>query len=375
MTILRPFVAPNAKSWRTSNNVSGAMKFHRTLPGYAPTTLIDLPALAVEFGVARVMVKDESTRLALPAFKILGASWAIARAVAARTGLDPDALSLDALLIAINVSGVTAFVAATDGNHGRAVSRIAALLNRPAHIFIPFGVSSDAISAIESEGASVTPTYDSYDVAVARATEFAASHPSTLLIQDTSWEGYEEIPAWIVEGYQTLCVEIDEQLKDIGAPSVVVIPVGVGSLAEAVTRHYRGASLFHPALLIVEPTAAACLLASLHADQLTSVETSPTIMAGLNCGTPSASAWPILRNGVSAAIAVSDEEAALAVRQLNSLDVDSGPCGGASLAGLRIALLDEKVRTAMGVVKDSIIVLINTEGLAANPLPTEGQNR
>ena len=369
MLNLAPYAAPRAAHWHAPFGSSGAADFHRSLPGYARSALVEVPALAEQLGIAHLYVKDESSRLGLPAFKILGASWAVARAVGERAGLEPSALTLPALIAHIDKSGVKAFIAATDGNHGRAVARMAKLLGRPAFIFIPDGVTQAAQDAIKSEGATVIHVPGSYDGAVESANTQALAQPGALLIQDTSWEGYEDIPAWIVEGYQTLCVEIDEQLGS--APTVVVVPVGVGSLAEGVTRYYRGESTFTPALLSVEPEVAACLLESLHSGLLTSVETYTSIMAGLNCGTPSSSAWPILQQGITGAVAVSEANAALAVRELNVLGVDSGPCGGATLAGLRNALGDTALRAALGIDASSTVVLINTEGFSANPLPEE----
>ena len=369
MLNLASYAAPEASTWRAPYAPHGATDFHRSLPGYGQSALVEVPALAEQLGVAHLYVKDESSRLGLPAFKILGASWAVARAVGERADLDASALTLPKLIAHIDESGVKAFVAATDGNHGRAVARMAKLLGRPAFIFIPDGVTQAAQDAIKSEGATVIHVPGSYDGAVESANAQALSQPGALLIQDTSWEGYQDIPAWIVEGYQTLCAEIDEQLGS--APTVVVVPVGVGSLAEGVTRYYRGQSSFTPALLSVEPEVAACLLESLHAGALTSVETYTSIMAGLNCGTPSASAWPILQHGITGAVAVSEEDAADAVHELNALGVDSGPCGGATLAGLRNALADPGLRAALGVDASSTVILINTEGFSANPLPEE----
>ncbi|MFE7277862.1 diaminopropionate ammonia-lyase [Streptomyces sp. NPDC057623] len=355
-------VRPAARTWRCEPAPADVRDFHTALPGHSPTPLTELPSLAEELGIGRAFVKDESCRLGLPAFKALGASWAVHRALAERAGIDegPDA------------DPVT-LVTATDGNHGRAVARMARLLGQRAHVFVPQGVHPQAVAAIAAERAEVTEVPGAYDEAVRQAARAAAA-PDALLIQDTGWPGYERIPGWIVEGYSTLCAEIDEQLAAAGVvegPGLVAVPVGVGSLAQAVVTHYRSRpSGRAPALLSVEPEAAACVLESLTLGRLVSVPTADTIMAGLNCGTPSSVAWPHLHGGLDAAVAVADADSARAAAHLAALGVSSGPCGAAALAGSRAMLTGAGAaerRTALGVEATSVVVLLSTEGTAANP--------
>jgi diaminopropionate ammonia-lyase len=216
-------------------------------------------------------------------------------------------------------------------------------------------------AGIADEGATVVwVDGGDYDGAVRAAAAFAADQPGRALVQDTAWDGYERVPAWIVEGYQTLLGEVDVQLG--APPDLVAVPVGVGSLAEAVVRHYRRPAAAHPAVLAVEPDTAACVLASLTAEHPTRVPTGATVMAGLNCGTVSSSAWPMLRAGCDVAVAVSDDEALRAVAALDALGVCSGPSGAAALAGVRAALTDPKRRAALDVGEDAVIVLLSTEG-------------
>jgi diaminopropionate ammonia-lyase len=367
---------PRARLWRTAPPAD-LRGFHRSVPGYAPTRLIELPQLAEELGAERVWVKEEAARYGLPAFKMLGAGYAIARALTARLEGAPGApdlreasgavLSLEEIRERISETGVCELVAATDGNHGRAVARTAAMLGLAARIFTPVGVSAEAVAAIRSEGAEVAELESDYDEVVAHAAREAEGGGS-LLVQDTSWEGYEDIPAWIVDGYGTVLTEAYGQLSETGAPAptLVTAPTGVGAFAEAVVRHSRsltdGAA---PHVLAVEPSAAPSLTASLLAGRPVTVETGTTIMAGLNCGTPAAASWPVLHAGVDLAAVVTDEETARAVADLEAVGVDAGPCGAASLAGVRLLharrLLPEGAR----------ILLLSTEGRSANPLPAE----
>ncbi|MGW2741365.1 diaminopropionate ammonia-lyase [Streptomyces sp. NPDC001450] len=357
------FVRPGARAWRCAPAPAEVRGFHSSLPDYEPTPLTELPSLASELKVGRVFVKDESCRLGLPAFKALGASWAVHRTLAERaaSGRAPGPVTL---------------VTATDGNHGRAVARMAHRLGQHAHVFVPQGVHPQAVAAIVAEQAKVTEVPGPYDEAVRLAAEEAAA-PDAVLVQDTAWPGYEQIPGWIVEGYSTLCAEIDEQLAAEGVaegPDFVSIPVGVGSLAQAVVTHYRSRpSERASALLSVEPEAAPCILESLALDAPVSVTTGDTTMAGLNCGTPSSIAWPYLRGGLDAAVAVADADSARAAGDLAALGISSGPCGAASLAGLRAALTGvdaEARRAALGLGPSSVVVLLSTEGTAANPHST-----
>jgi len=373
------YARPSARSW-TAVPTQGRhpRDFHAELPGYAPTRLVEVPALAAELGVDRVFVKDESSRLGLPAFKILGASWAIYRAVSEHYGV--EAASFDDLRdqIANQIAGpadrhagwsggrsAVCLVTATDGNHGRAVARMAALLGLPAHVFVPEGVHPAARAAIEAEGATVTHVAGPYDEAVRIAAESGG-----LLVQDTAWPGYERIPQWIVDGYSTLFAEIDDQLREAGAEpaGLVAVPVGVGSLAQAAVTHYRRgqAAGAAPTLLAVEPATAAGVLHSLENGTPVTVPSGSTIMAGLNCPTPSSIAWPYLIGGLDAAVTVTDQDAADAAHDLASLGVPAGPCGAASLAGVRAALTSDR-RAALASGHARTVVLLSTEGAEANP--------
>jgi diaminopropionate ammonia-lyase len=399
-----PWLArPRARSWACGipeHVRSGAVRaFHASLPGYAPTPLTEVPALAGELGVARVFVKDESSRLGLPAFKVLGASWAIHQLLTdepiAPTGpagpAPPDALAR--LRAAAAHRPGLIFVTATDGNHGRAVARMARLMDTPARVFVPAVTGPATRAAVASENAEVTQINGSYDDAVATARLWAGDHPGAALIQDTAWPGYEDVPAWTVEGYSTLLAELDAQLAAVRAapPALVVVPVGVGSLLQAAVMHYRArdgqadvtaegwlgrgqnSAPKQPssatAVLSVEPDTAACLLASLKAGMPTTVPTANTIMAGLNCGTISSSAWPYLSQGLDAAVAVIDDAARRAAADLARAGISSGPSGASSLAGVRAALTgpgNPDRRAELGVDSGSMIVLLNTE--AAHPL-------
>jgi diaminopropionate ammonia-lyase len=322
-------------------------RFHRTLPGYAETPLVSLPTVAAASNLRAVLVKDESSRLGLPAFKMLGASWAVHRALQERRA----------------DLGQPRLVTATDGNHGRAVARMAKLLGLPATVVVPRGVSEKAISLIREEGATVEVLDASYDDAVRHAHEMARADDNALLVQDTSWPGYEDVPQWIVDGYATLFDEAADQAAERGLDiDLLVVPAGVGSLAHAAVLFAR--SRPSCTVVTVEPTVAACISASLAADELTVVPTGETSMAGLNCGTPAYLAWPDLRTGLAGAATVDDQMAKAAMAELAALGVDSGPCGSASLAALH-TLATGPARAALGLTPESVVLLLNTEGFGS----------
>jgi diaminopropionate ammonia-lyase len=343
------------------------------MPGYRRTPLVDFPEIAEELGVGRVLVKDESSRLGLPSFKILGASWAVCRAVGARSASGAVPQTLEELRSLCSQRGGLTLVTATDGNHGRAVAHMARLIGCGAHVFVPDVVGGAAATAIEEEGAEVTVIADSYDQTVSSAAR-SAGEADSVLVQDTSWSGYEQIPQWIVDGYATLFREIHAGTTELGIPDLrlVVVPTGVGSLAQAAVTAARSApeERSPAALLAVEPHSAACVTASLQEGRPVTVSTGRTRMAGLNCGTPSSIAWPFLLQGLDASITVSDEQVELAAHALDVGGVSSGPCGAASLAGLRAALLDiggGRRRTELGLASSSTVVLLNTEGASGSP--------
>lgn len=353
----------NSVQERFAPTSAEALAFHRKLPTYAPTPLVSAPAVAERLGVRRMWVKDEASRLELPAYKILGASWATYRELEARFGPFRAWESLGELAAQLNPS--LTLVAATDGNHGRAVARMARWLGLGALILVPHDMVQARQDAIRSEGAQVQVVAGSYDEAVMTAARLADENH--IVISDTAWDGYERVPGWVVAGYGTIFAEVDAQLAALGenAPDLVAAQMGVGSLAAAVVQHYRVPGS-PTRVLGVEPTRADCVLRSLEAGTLTEVPgPHDSIMAGLNCGNTSPLAWPYLRGGLSAAVAVPDALAEEAMRLLAADGVVSGESGAAGLAGLLALLTGPDApanRDKLGLNARSSILTISTEG-------------
>ena len=337
------------------------LAFHRSLPGYAPTPLVPLDSLAAELGVEKVWLKDETQRIGLPSFKIMGASWAVAVAIARHLTL--DSLDLGSLRASLSGSGVQ-LCAATDGNHGRAVARMARLLGVPCRIFVPAGLAEDRIASIASEGAEVVRGTHTYDPTVMEAADWAASERA-LLIQDTSWSGYEEVPRQIVLGYDTILREVDDELRlrGFGTPTLVMAQAGVGSFASAVVAHY-GSGDDRPQFVSIEPDSADCVAASIQEGLPTEAAGHlDSIMAGLNCGVVSELAWPILRDGLGAAVTIDDDGAREGMRELAQAGVSAGECSGAAVGGLRLLLSDARWRERLGITSESCVLVFATEGV------------
>jgi diaminopropionate ammonia-lyase len=344
----------------------GPRRFHASMPGYEPTPLREAPATAGRLGVAEVLVKDESSRLGLPSFKVLGASWAICRALNARLGGGGGgAPTFNQLARAVAPLRPLGLSAATDGNHGRAVAHVAALLGLGCRIYVPEGTAQARIDAIAGEGATVSVVDGGYDDAVRRSAQDAGER--YLVISDTSWEGYEEVPRWVVEGYVTILWEIEDWLaaRRHPRPDVVVVPIGVGALAAATVGHYWSSQHKRPVIVGVEPTSAACLLESVAAGSMISLDHPQlSIMAGLNCATPSLIAWPLVSRGIDVYLAVSDARVPEAMRLLAADNIIAGETGAAGLAGLLRALEapDVELRTAVRLDASARVLLICTEG-------------
>ena len=351
------------------------LAFHRRLPGYEETPLVDAPGIAEALGVGKVWVKDESARLGLPAFKILGASWAVyealEEALPGGKGFG-DWETIEDFKEKLEPLRPLDLVAATDGNHGRALARVAGLLGLGVRIFVPEEMVAARREAIAGEGAEVVVVKGTYDEAVERSYEEAGER--SLVVSDMSWPGYERIPSWVIEGYSTMLWEIDDELERWGeaGPDLVVVQVGVGAFAAAVTRHFRVPQRSrHPKLLSVEPAGAACLLESVAASRIVSVPgPHDSIMAGLNCGRPSLVAWPTVSRGIDVLVAVDDEPAREAMRLTAASGIVSGETGAAGLGGLLELLRrggerpdqEEKARRALGVGGESRVLLFNCEG-------------
>jgi diaminopropionate ammonia-lyase len=338
-------------------------RFHASMAGYAPTPLRPAPAAAARLGVGEVLVTDESGRLELPSFKILGASYAVYRALLEHLGRDPDAVpTIDALRAELDHGARPSLSAATDGNHGRAVARMAKLLGLEALIYVPAGTAQARIDAIASEGSSVMVVDGGYDDTVRRSAADASEQ--CLVISDTSWEGYERVPRWVIDGYSTVFAELDEQFER--RPDVVVVPIGVGALAAAVVAAVHGGPKPRPLIIGVEPVSAACVLESVAAGGITTLDhPQDSIMAGLNCATPSRIAWPLVSRGIDVYLAVEDERVPEAMRLLARDGIVAGETGAAGLAGL-LALNDvpelSQARAATTLGPRSTVLLLCTEG-------------
>ena len=351
--------------------------FHQSFDEYSITPLVQLNALAAELGVQGIYVKDESYRFGLNAFKVLGGSYAIAREIGSRLGLAEEELSLPRLLqqdVQERLGKLT-FVTATDGNHGRGVAWTAQRLGHKAVVFMPKGTAAERLENIRKLGAEASITDYNYDDSVRLARKYAAEH-NGIVVQDTSWEGYEDVPLHIMQGYTTIGAEIVEQLAAYGAvkPTHVFLQAGVGAMAGAmvgfIADYYKDA---RPIITIVEPNEADCLYRTALANdgRLHIVEGElASIMAGLCCGEPCSIGWQQLAAYADNFVAMPDKVAALGMRVLgNPIGSDtavvSGESGAAGL-GLTVAALREQelaqLKASLRLDAESVVLCLSTEG-------------
>lgn len=333
--------------------------------GYAPTPLVPLPRVAAELGLDAVMVKDEAPRFGLGSFKALGGAYAVLGVVAgalARNGeaAAATAVELEAGRHAEAAARVTV-CCVTDGNHGRSVAWGARRFGAACHVFVHEGVSQGRIDAIAAFGAEIHRVPGTYDDAVRNAAD-AAEREGWFVVSDTSWPGYTEIPREVMQGYRLMAEEALDQWTG-PAPTHVFIQAGVGGVAAAVSVQMRARLDPAPAVVVVEPDQAACLLASAEVQALNTVGGElDTIMAGLACGVPSLLAWQELERAAAAFVAIPDNAAVAAMRVLAAQGVVSGESGAAGLGALMLACGNGMARSQLGLDATSRVLLFSTEG-------------
>lgn len=353
---------------------AGVRKFHKTIPVYQETPLISLEGISKELGVSKVWIKDESKRFGLHAFKGLGGSYAIAACLAKMLGKSINEMTFEQLCApeAKEKLGTLTFVTATDGNHGRGVAWAARLFGHKAVVYMPKGSSQERLSNIRAQGAQAEITPYTYDDAVRLAKKMAEEH-GWILVQDTAWEGYEEIPSYIMQGYTTMAEEIREQLKE-ERPTHLFLQAGVGSFAGAMLGYF--VQLFgadYPTTVIMEPDKACCHYDTVKADDgKLHFSTGPmdSMMAGLCCGEPCTLSFHIIDTYADAFVSCSDEYSADGMRLLGNperkeeivVSGESGAVGAGVLAGIMKEKNLKELRDQLKLGKDSKVLLISTEG-------------
>ncbi|MGG7098896.1 diaminopropionate ammonia-lyase [Clostridium sardiniense] len=359
------------------DEVSKAKNFHESFSEYDKTPLVELNNLAEKIGLKGIYLKDESYRFGLNAFKVLGGSFAMGRYLADKLGEDIKDLPYERLTsddVRDKLGDIT-FVTATDGNHGRGVAWTANRLKQKSVVYMPKGSSLQRLENIKAEGAEASITDMNYDDAVRLAAKYADDH-NGLMVQDTAWEGYEKIPAWIMQGYGTMALEALDQLNAIKVlkPTHIFVQAGVGSLAGAVQGFF--ASEFGdecPKTVIVESNLADCFYKSAIANDGEARFVGgdmQTIMAGLACGEPNTIGWEVLKNHSTAFVSCPDWVSAKGMRILgNPLKGDTKVTSGESGAvttGLLYEIMTNKdykdLKEALELDENSRVLLFSTEG-------------
>ncbi len=376
-----------APDFASESIIKQVQHFHNTLPQYRPTPLVELTQLAQSLKLGSLSVKDESQRFDLNAFKVLGASYAMACQLSERLSTDhqpdlniSDTLSFEQIKEKLKAQKALTFVTATDGNHGRAVAWAAQKLGCKAVVYMPNGSSPARLNAIKHYGATAEITDKNYDDTVRHA-KYMAEEKGWILMQDTAWQGYEVIPKQIMQGYFTLVSEAVEQSQHW--PTHVFIQAGVGSLAAAIVSALNSLSDLTntmttpkktpPKFIVVEPEGAPCLYQSMADNQGKYSSVSGdlnTIMAGLACGEPSTTAFEILRDEGFAFMKCDDDVARRGMRVLaNPLNGDTAVISGESGAATMGVVYELMTREDLASLKERIglnhqshVWLFSTEG-------------
>lgn len=348
-------------------------QFHASFPVYEKTPLAALPDTAAALGLGAMYVKDESYRFGLNAFKVLGGSYAIGNYLAQKLGMDISELPYEKMIsdeVREKLGEIT-FVTATDGNHGRGVAWTANQLKQKAVVYMPKGSAEERLKNIQAEGADASITDLNYDEAV-RLANSQAEKNGWVMVQDTAWEGYEDIPTWIMQGYGTMGFEAWGQLPE--KPTHIFLQAGVGSMAGAVTGFFSNVyKEDRPIITIVEPNKADCLFRTAEANdgKLHFVTGDMnTIMAGLACGEPCSIGWNVLHSYADNFISCPDYAAAKGMRILGNPEgkdgkVISGESGAATVGCVAeimtnpdLAWLKEKLQ----LDENSKVLFFSTEG-------------
>ena len=348
--------------------------YHKSFPMYEETPFLDLKNLAEKAGVKNILVKDESYRFALNAFKVLGGSYAIGKVIAEKLDMDIKDLTFEKLTskeVKDKLGDVT-FITATDGNHGRGVAWAAKQLNQKSIVYMPRGSAEERVKNIEKEGATVKVLDANYDECVRQANELA-EEKGYIMVQDTAWDVYEDIPKWIMQGYMTLAWEMYESLQEKNIkPTHLFLQAGVGSFAAATTGFF--ANMYKedkPIITIVEPDTVACIYESAKADKRVLVGGNyKTIMAGLACGEPNTFGLKVLLDNCEHFISASDEFAAFGMRVLGNpyksdKKIISGESGASSFGAILKILTDDRYedeRKKLNINEDSNLIFVSTEG-------------
>jgi len=358
----------------SKDEMTKARNFHRSFPQYRETPLADLREMAKVLGVSRICVKDESWRFGLNSFKVLGGAYSMGRYLAEELGrniteLPYSVLTSDAFRREL---GTATFISATDGNHGRGVAWTARELGQRCIILMPKGTTKARYDNIAKLGAEVTIEDLNYDECVRKAASLADSYEHGVIVQDTSWEGYEDIPAWIMQGYGVMSDEAAEQMAE--KPTHIFVQAGVGAMAGSAVGYF--AALYPedpPKMIIVEPNKADCMFrgaAEGSGRRYVVTGEMDSIMAGLACGEPCELGWDLMKNHAFGFVSADDSMTCRGMRMLagnfkEDPHVVSGESGAAGFGAFASIMLEEglsDVRQELGLDENSKVLCFSTEG-------------
>jgi diaminopropionate ammonia-lyase len=361
-------------SLMSKEEVTKARNFHRTFPQYQETPLQDLKKMAEYLGVGRICVKDESYRFGLNSFKVLGGAFSMAKYLAREMNMEIGDLTYSVLKSEAfrKKLGSAVFISATDGNHGRGVAWTARELGQRCIILMPKGTSQSRVDNIRALGAEVTVEDLNYDDCVRKAASMADQFEHGVIVQDTSWDGYEDIPLWIMQGYAVMADEAAEQYKE--RPTHIFVQAGVGAMAGSAVGYFASLYPDHPPkMIVVEPNKADCMFRGARKGDGSKVIVTgdmDSIMAGLACGEPCEIGWDLFKNHATGFLSADDLMTCRGMRMLagsfkEDPHVISGESGAATFGAFASIMLEEdlkSVREELELGPESKVLCFSTEG-------------
>lgn len=338
---------------RVRTDPAEALALLARCPVHAPTPVLTPQRLAEQLNVGRLSLKDERARMGLGSFKALGAGHVIARMAVARSDRPGCPASADDLAVALTG---TVLVCASAGNHGMSVAAAAAVFGADARVYLSGTVPEAFAQRLRARGATVVRAGNDYEASMAAARRDAEEH-GWVLLSDSSWPGYLDVPARVMEGYLVLAAEM---VDAVDPPAThVVVQAGVGGLAAAVAAFVRDRWGEGPRVVVVEPSRAPALQASIRAGRAVTAPGPVSSMGRLDCKEPSVLALDELARAADAFVTIGDDEVEATVELLRSHGIDTTPSGAAGVAALQHTTADQ--RDILGLDADSRVVAIITE--------------
>lgn len=276
------------------------------------TPIYDCTRLANEFGVNKVLIKDDG-RNPTASFKDRPSALAVVKA---------------------HEAGAEVITTASSGNAGSALAGMCASVGLKSVIYVPATAPPPKIAQLEIYGASVVlveGTYDqAFDLCLAAARKYGWYQRST------------GVNPFTREGKKTAALEIGEQLN-WQAPDKVIVSVGDGNIISGLWKGFRDLQALGfldrvPQLIGVQSETASAIVDAANGDGMVREGPSHTIADSINVGRPrdARAAIRAIKDSGGRGVKVSDAEIIAAIPELaRATGVFAEPAAAAAFAGFK----------------------------------------